>query len=161
MLTRVGPWLRTLLLSGALLVWGAGLGRTQPQANSGRNSAHDFGCITCHSVHKPKGPSLFPNPIPTTTPKGTPILGSDGLCFSCHRTEERGGKFFEPGFSHPVHVPVPKGMVVPRELGTTLVSGVGEVITCSSCHDPHNAKPGFLKRPLENDRLCIACHKMP
>lgn len=124
------------------------------------SDAHDFGCITCHSTHRPAGPSLFPSPVPDQTDSGTPLLGQEGMCYSCHKTEEKGGKFFEPGFSHPVNVQPPQGMVVPAELGTTLVQGLGEVITCSSCHDPHSKTRGFLKVPLQNDQLCISCHKM-
>lgn len=124
------------------------------------STAHDLGCITCHSTHDPKGPALFPANLAGRTQAGTPLLGSAGMCYSCHKTETRGGRFFEPGMSHPVNVPVPQGMVVPRELGTTLVKDLGEVITCTSCHDPHNRQPGFLKRPLEGDKLCVACHTM-
>ena len=124
------------------------------------STAHDLGCITCHSTHDPKGPALFPANLAARTQEGTPLLGSAGMCYSCHKTETRGGRFFEPGMSHPVNIPVPQGMVVPRELGTTLVKDLGEVITCISCHDPHNRKPGFLKRPLEGDKLCVACHTM-
>jgi predicted CXXCH cytochrome family protein len=94
------------------------------------------------------------------TGPGTPLFGSEGMCYSCHKTEPRGGKFFEPGHSHPVNVPVPPGMIVPKELGTVFVKDVGEVVTCSSCHDPHNRRPGLLKKPVEGDTLCVACHKM-
>lgn len=154
-----GAWCVVLTVLGVLL-GGTGLGaQTRRGPQRGGNTAHDLGCITCHSTHKPKGPTLFPNDTRPTTAKGTPLFGSEGMCYSCHRTEERGGRFFEPGLSHPVNVPVPPGMVVPRELGTTLVRGVGEVITCTSCHDPHNREPDFLKRPLEGDRLCVSCHQ--
>lgn len=147
---------RRLAMICSLVALLAGSLRAQDRVST----AHDLGCITCHSTHDPKGPALFPANLANRTQKGTPLLGSAGMCYSCHKTETRGGRFFEPGMSHPTNVPVPQGMVVPRDLGTTLVKDLGEVITCTSCHDPHNRQPGFLKRPLEGDKLCVACHTM-
>ncbi len=139
------------LTAGSALAQAA---RAEPEFSD----AHDFGCVTCHSPHRPKGPSLFPSPLSDKTEKGTPLLSSEGMCYSCHRTEEKGGTFFEPGMSHPVHVLPPPGMVVPKELGTRLVKGLGEVVTCVSCHDPHSRTRGFLKVSLKDDQLCISCH---
>lgn len=138
----------------ALLMAAASAGAEEAVSNK-----HDFGCMTCHATHRPKGPSLFRAEVTPKTEKGTPLVGSAGTCYSCHKTEEKGGQFFEPGVSHPVNVPPPPGMVIPKELGTTLVKGLGEVITCVTCHDPHSKKPGFLKLPMQGDKLCVACHK--
>lgn len=145
-----------LMVMASLLVvptlWAAG-----PEAKG--NDKHAFACKTCHSTHFPKGRFLWASsPRPLTESK-TPLLATEALCFTCHGEKGKGAEFFEPGKSHPINVVPSAKIKVPAELGTVFVKDVGNVITCTSCHDPHGRQPKFLKLPLDDDRLCKACHQ--
>lgn len=124
---------------------------------AGVSSKHDFGCAKCHSTHQAKGKRLWAETPPTQTKTGTPLFGSDGLCYMCHQKEAT-QHMFEAGFSHPTGIPVKRATVSPQ-LPVTRVKGLGDVITCASCHDPHSKAPAMLRIPVANDQLCVACHK--
>lgn len=125
-------------------------------AASMKGTKHDFGCSACHNIHYPKGPALFA--LPLETGQNISLTSVDTMCYSCHKGENKGGKFFFPGHSHPINV-VPSGRTkIPKVLGTKFVEGVGRVITCVSCHDPHSQNPKFLKITPKDDLLCRACH---
>ena len=122
------------------------------------NNKHAFSCRTCHSTHFPKGRFLWATTPKKKTARGTLLLSTEALCYTCHSEKGKGARFFEPGMSHPVNVVPSDRVKVPPELGTVFVKGVGNVITCTSCHDPHGRRDKFLKLPLEKDELCRACH---
>lgn len=137
-----------LLLSGRVEV---------PQAAT-KGTKHDFGCKACHDIHYPKGRALWATPLSKVNAKKVPLTPTDAMCYSCHKAEEKGGKFFLPGHSHPINVVPSSNTQIPKKLGTTYVEGVGRVITCVSCHDPHSSNPKFLKIKNDRDALCKACH---
>ena len=122
------------------------------------NDKHDFSCRTCHSTHFPKGRFLWATDPKHKTAKGTLLMSTEALCYTCHSEEGKGARFFEPGMSHPINVVPSKKIKVPEKLGTVYVKDVGNVITCTSCHDPHGRQELFLKVPLKNDELCKSCH---
>lgn len=128
-----------------------------PQAAT-KGTKHDFGCKACHDIHYPKGRALWATPLSRMNSGKVPLTSSDAMCYSCHKAEEKGGKFFLPGHSHPINVVPSADTKIPKKLGTTYVEGVGRVITCVSCHDPHSSNPKFLKIKNDQDALCKACH---
>lgn len=144
---RTLPWCAAALVL-ALLAHAAGA--------AGINPKHDFGCAKCHSTHQARGKRLWAQPPPGTTKSGTPLFGSDALCYTCHQ-KEANQHMFEAGFSHPTGIPVKRAQVA--TLPVTRVKGLGDVITCTSCHDPHTKQPMMLRIPAANDQLCLACHK--
>jgi predicted CXXCH cytochrome family protein len=125
-----------------------------------KNTKHDFGCKECHSVHHAKGQrALWPTELKTEdgTIALTPV---DAMCYTCHKEEDKGGKkFFMPGHSHPINVKPSNKVKIPKILGTTYIEGIGRVITCVSCHDPHSSEKKFLKVTMEDDLLCRSCHQ--
>jgi len=137
-------------------VFGAAFSFAQQPAE---NNKHNFSCRTCHSTHFPKGRFLWANKPKSKTSVGTPLVATEALCYTCHSEKGKGAEFFEPGHSHPINVVPSKKIKVPKELGTVFVQGVGNVITCTSCHDPHGTQKSFLKIPQEDDKLCKACHQ--
>ncbi len=142
----------TLFLALSFAVSGIGLNAAT------RNTKHDFGCAACHDIHNPKGQVLWATSLELVGEGKSRLTPVDGMCYTCHKGETKGGKFFIPGHSHPISV-VPSAKVkIPKVLGTTYVEGVGRVITCVSCHDPHSSNKKFLKIPNKNDALCKACH---
>ena len=85
------------------------------------------------------------------------LFGSDGLCYSCHQ-KEPADHMFEAGFSHPIGIPIKRERVT-GPLPITRVKGLGDVVTCTSCHDPHSRAGMMLRIPTANDQLCLACHR--
>ena len=144
-------WRRRVLAAVALL-----LGLSLAHA-AGINPKHDFGCAKCHSTHQPHGKRLWAEEPPKATKSGTTLFGSDALCYTCHQKEAT-EHMFEAGFSHPTGVPIKRAQVQ-APLTTTRIKGLGDVITCTSCHDPHSKSPYMLRLPTTNDQLCLACHK--
>ena len=128
-----------------------------PQAAT-KGTKHDFGCKACHDIHYPKGRALWATPLSKMNSKRVPLTATDAMCYSCHKAEKKGGKFFLPGHSHPINVVPSAKTQIPKILGTTYVEGIGRVITCVSCHDPHSSNPKFLKIKNDRDALCKACH---
>jgi predicted CXXCH cytochrome family protein len=141
---RIGALLVALMMAGAALA-------------AGINKAHDFGCAKCHSTHQARGKRLWNQAPPTATKTGTPLFGSDALCYTCHAAQAT-SHMFEAGFSHPTGIPVRRAQVSPG-LPVTRVKGLGDVITCTSCHDPHTRQPKMLRVTMVNDQLCLNCHK--
>ena len=86
-------------------------------------------------------------------------MKKDALCYTCHRTDGKDAHFFEPGKSHPINVAPSKKTKIPAELPLTFVKGIGRVMTCTTCHNPHNRKPRFLRIPKAQNRICLACHQ--
>ena len=127
------------------------------QGNGGNNK-HDFSCRTCHSTHAPKGRFLWASDPKKKTAKGSLLMSTEALCYTCHSEKGKGARFFEPGMSHPINVVPSDKIKVPANLGTVYVKDVGNVITCTSCHDPHGRQEFFLKAPLKDDKLCNSCH---
>ena len=123
-----------------------------------KGTKHDFGCASCHDVHKPQGKALWATPLKKTSHSKVPLTPVDAMCYSCHKEPKKGGKFFMPGHSHPINVVPSQKTKIPKKLGTTYVEGIGRVITCVSCHDPHSSNSKFLKIQNKNDNLCKACH---
>ena len=123
-----------------------------------KNTKHDFGCAACHDVHNPKGKALWATPLENLSQQKITLTAVDAMCYTCHKGETKGGKFFMPGHSHPINVVPSQNTKIPKILGTSMIEGVGRVITCVSCHDPHSSNPMFLKIPNKNDALCKACH---
>lgn len=140
------PLVAVVMLLGLSFAEGAGV-----------NPKHDFGCAKCHSTHQPRGKRLWSQAPPTQTKAGTPLFGTDGLCYTCHQRETT-QHMFESGFSHPTGIPVKRAQVSPQ-LPVTRVKSLGDVITCVSCHDPHSKTQYMLRLPTANDQLCLACHK--
>jgi predicted CXXCH cytochrome family protein len=68
-------------------------------------------------------------------------------CYSCHPKEKIGK-------SHPVKVTIHKALRKPQDLPL----GEGEVILCTTCHDPHGCNQRFLVRKDHKRDLCISCH---
>ncbi|MBI4863910.1 MAG: hypothetical protein HY815_27175 [Candidatus Riflebacteria bacterium] len=124
---------------------------------AGLNKKHDFGCSRCHSTHRAKGKRLWAETPPTQTSKGTPLLGLDAMCYSCHQGA-KGGHMFDGGFTHPTGIPVKPGQI-PSSLPTAKVKGLGEVMTCLTCHNPHTKAERMLRVPMKDDQLCLACHR--
>ena len=145
---RLAGALAVLVLLGSLPT----LGAAEP------NRKHDFKCESCHSIHQPKGTRLWPSKPVRSTAKGTPLVKSDALCYTCHRTDGKDAHKFEPGKSHPINVSPSKKCKVSPTLPLTYVKGIGKVMTCTTCHDPHNRKAGFLRITNKGNRLCLACH---
>ncbi len=141
-----------------LLVFTGFLNCNQANAKGLRGTKHDFACAACHNIHHPKGQFLWATPLMPHSANKVPLTPSDAMCYSCHQEEHKGGKFFMPGHSHPINVVPSDKVKIPKILGTTMVEGVGRVITCVSCHDPHSSNPKFLKITMKDDLLCRACH---
>jgi len=131
------------------VVWGA---------ETETNNKRSVSCRTCHSTHWPKGRFLWAASPRGKTGQGTLLVATEALCYTCHSEKGKGAEFFEPGMSHPINVVPSDKIKVPDELGTVFVKDVGNVVTCTSCHDPHGRQKKFLKLPVEGDRLCKACH---
>ena len=97
-------------------------------------------CAACHVPHRATGKYL----------RG--VEGGQGkdavtaFCMACHgdggvaKTKVMSGKFAD----HPVDV----------------LTENGKLVTCASCHNPHNAKEFALVAPVKGDSaLCLGCHK--
>ncbi|MCO4783958.1 MAG: hypothetical protein KC646_16645 [Candidatus Cloacimonetes bacterium] len=125
--------------------------------SSTKNTKHDFGCAACHDIHKAKAKNLWATPLKKST-NNMMLNTGDAMCYTCHGDQSKGGKYFMPKHSHPVSIVPSKKTKIPKILGTTYIEGVGRVITCTSCHDPHSSNKMFLKIPMKNDALCRACH---
>ncbi len=93
------------------------------------------GCAACHAPHGSQQPRQLKHPL-------------DTLCVSCHE-RERQGAF--SGRNHPVANHPTGNVADPLR--------PGELLACTSCHDPHFAKTrGLLRAPSYLD-LCMRCHQ--
>jgi hypothetical protein len=128
-------------------------------------------CGGCHLVHGPHKGFLWAR---ETSVNGDNIFL--GLCESCHTENGIAKKKVDTGHSHPVNIsPSEKGMATTLPLFDHKgKSPQKDVMTCHSCHDPH--QPGrdsikaekvketgerkqiaFLRKPSQ--KICIECHQ--
>jgi predicted CXXCH cytochrome family protein len=150
---------RKILVVCLLAAFLAGPGTARLARAAGINKKHDFGCARCHSTHQARGKRLWVQSPPSQTKTGTPLFGSDAICYSCHAAQtQTSSHMFEAGFSHPTGIPVKRAQVSPQ-LPVARVKGLGDVITCTSCHDPHIKTEHMLRIPAAGDQLCLACHR--
>lgn len=144
------------LLSMMLIIVMIALLASGPGMASTKDTSHDFGCEGCHAVHDAQGVKLWKSKVETKTPKGTPLVGTAALCFTCHG--EGNASFFEKGHSHPINVPPSDKVTVPQDLPLHDLPGVGKVIACTTCHDPHSSNKKFLRKDNKDGAFCLACH---
>jgi predicted CXXCH cytochrome family protein len=136
--------------------------------NSKGQSAGESGvCGSCHLPHGAQGSYLWAREV-----KGSGATVSQ-LCGSCH---DKGGAAKEKGVgvhTHPVEVAVKNSTPLPLFSGKAGVP----VMTCSTCHDPHQWSPvtktgaaklnregdgssSFLRLAVgSNKSLCASCHE--
>jgi len=93
------------------------------------------GCAACHDPHGSAEPLNLQLPL-------------DVLCLSCHEKDRQG---IYSGRNHPVENH-PTGSV-PDPLKP------GELLKCTSCHDPHFGKNRGLLRASSYLDLCLQCHQ--
>jgi len=133
-------------------------------------------CGACHVPHAGKGPKMWARKL---AKGGDPMAAT---CLSCHSKGGIAGKHTPGPYSHPVGVDVARlghRVALPTftSLGIKLTNSNRGVVTCASCHNPHqwdpahpdkSAKPGtpgdasnsFLRKANVGDNaLCKSCHK--
>jgi predicted CXXCH cytochrome family protein len=141
-----------------------------------QTAAEGGACSACHLPHQGKGPKMW------AREPGSSQDAMAALCLSCHEEGALASKHQVGRYSHPVGVDIERlGRRV--ELPTYSRAGLKSVnastglVTCASCHDPHqwdpahpgkNAKPGansdannsFLRKANGPDsELCRTCHE--
>jgi len=85
-------------------------------------------CTTCHPQH---GAVDLLQPLPA-------------LCITCHKERVEEGE-------HIINI-------APKTAPPAELSLLNNVISCTTCHDPHATKPGQLR--LSKNQLCQACHRL-
>jgi predicted CXXCH cytochrome family protein len=127
----LGILLALLWSSGVLALSPVGEG---PGGLERRSERGESSCGSCHLAGR------------EVTPGNARELRAtqERLCGRCHRGAVEA--------SHPTGF-VP-GRPLPREFP---LDWKGEV-TCSTCHDPHEAVPGRLRAALRGRAFCLACH---
>lgn len=134
-------------------------------------------CSACHMAHGGSAPKMWARAI--KSPTDDPMADA---CLSCHKDKSIAEKFQVGHFTHPVGKPL-SALPEPVDLPGYTQAGVKSthektgLVTCASCHDPHqwdprdrtitsepgdegNAANSFLR--LANDTgsvLCLECHK--
>lgn len=170
-----------------MLTAGIILGATSLLAVSGRHgqleSQDPFktgkkACALCHSTHGGQGMRMWVKTPSTHTTQGRELCGSSALCYSCHdgTVTKKGAEFFnytEKGMtisgmgasSHPVNIPMTEreGRPIWASFftGTVGANTFTEVLTCGTCHDPHDNKTHsqYLKQTTKESLICRDCHK--
>jgi len=134
-------------------------------------------CAICHRTHGGKGLRMWVVSPVTHTAKGKELCGSSALCYSCHdgTVTKEGMAYFDytetgmtgsgmGGSSHPVNVPRRDEQGRPPWAtyftGTVGANTYTEVLTCGTCHDPHDDKTygQYLKASKKDSLLCRGCH---
>ncbi len=135
-------------------------------------------CGLCHSTHSGKGLRMWVITPATHTANGKELCGSSALCYSCHdgTVTKKGMEFFDytergmtvsgmGGSSHPVNIPMTDKLARPGWstffTGTVGANTYTEVLTCGTCHDPHDNKTHgqYLKESKRDSLICRGCHK--
>ncbi len=133
-------------------------------------------CSACHLPHQGKGPKMW------AREPGASQDAMAALCLSCHDEGGLAEEHLVGRYSHPVGVDVGR-LGQPVELptfssdGLKLVNSNTGLVTCASCHDPHQwdpARPGHAGKPGDSSdasnsflriadgpdsELCRACHE--
>ncbi len=130
-------------------------------------------CSACHVPHQGKGPKMW------AREPGSSQDAMAALCLSCHEKDGLAKKHQVGRYSHPVGVEVGRRVDLPTYSrdGLKAVKTSTGLVTCASCHDPHQwdpahaakkAKPGadsdasnsFLRKVNGPDSaLCRTCHE--
>lgn len=170
-LALVVLWLALAAAAGAVTGKHAKLVEQDPFRTKGAS------CGVCHSTHSGKGLRMWVVPTASMTATGKDLCGSSALCYSCHDgTVTKVGKDFfdytETGMdkldkrhsSHPVNVPMGPDMRHPAWAtfftGTVGANTYTDVLTCGTCHDPHNdgKYPLYLRGNPKDGSFCVECH---
>lgn len=120
--------------------------------------AHDWGktpedrCLVCHTT-------------PEQQPDGTEA------CMACH--DGSGARFADvkiaglsshaAAISHPIGVryPLRAGYRSPMEVVSRGAYLQGDVVVCTSCHNPHSTnEPALLRVNNNRSALCFVCHDL-
>ena len=141
-----------------------------------QSAAEGGSCSACHVPHRGKGPRMW------AREPGNSKDPMAALCLSCHDRKGLASKHRVGRYSHPVGVDIRRlGRRVPLPTfspeGLKSVNAASGLVSCASCHDPHqwdpahpdrNARPGdpgdgnnsFLRKANGPDSaLCRTCHK--
>ncbi|HHJ15252.1 MAG TPA: hypothetical protein ENJ80_00985 [Gammaproteobacteria bacterium] len=133
-------------------------------------------CSACHVPHQGKGPKMW------AREPGSSRDAMAALCLSCHEPDGLAKKHQVGRYSHPVGVDISRlGRQVDLPTysrdGLKAINASTGLVTCASCHDPHQwdpahparkARPGtdsdasnsFLRKANGPDSaLCRTCHK--
>ncbi len=123
-------------------------------------------CSVCHIPHNGTGPKLWAQPL--SEKEQSP----SSLCLSCHNKQGVAAAKTVGENSHPVGVSVDGS----PELPLYTMSEISQVMECSTCHNPHNWRPGehysgsneniegdglssFLRESsVDEPKLCAKCH---
>jgi len=157
---------------------------TAPDArnNHEQTVAHSGVCGQCHAVHNAQTEQpLWARTLINEDDESDPV---SALCISCHNKTEHALAQLPEKYLHPESVQVWSNSLRPASQGkltklpvfdkTQQTSDVGN-ITCVSCHDPHQWRPGIAKqgsgKNLEGDTtssflrlrhtelfVCADCH---
>jgi predicted CXXCH cytochrome family protein len=126
-----------------------------------------IGCEACHGGAREhtEDPRVHPSLTPVapwlqvSSPRSTPADAINHACARCHQvlfsrypyTWEGGRRDAAPGGSH----------INSGEARDFLLGGCSGAMTCTTCHDPHGAKPRDTLRALATpagNPTCTACH---
>jgi predicted CXXCH cytochrome family protein len=126
-----------------------------------------IGCEACHGGAREhtQDPRVLPSMTPVApwlevaSPATTPALAINHACARCHQvlfsrypfTWEGGRRDASPGGSH----------INSGEARDFLLGGCSGAMACTTCHDPHGAKPREALRALATpagNATCTACH---
>ena len=159
------------------------LSLTNPESKNhlGQDVAHSGVCGQCHSVHNAKLENNLWAREPAKVDSAV-----EKLCLSCHAKGKSGHEKIPPKLRHPDHVTVWSNKVREKRLGNNSLPDIpvfdkdGKrahvgVISCLSCHDPHQWQPGknkpgngkkydgdamnsFLRNSNSELIICSDCH---
>ena len=135
-------------------------------------------CLSCHDGVSAEGDASAVNPSDTHNLRngpgsgGVPDIHSNPNCKACHNTQAGmyPNKIWRIGADltddHPVSISYPSPSQDPDfNTPPDPIKGWPDLplfngkVECSTCHDPHNGEPQFLRKTNNNSLLCRTCHK--